>query len=183
MKRRIFAILAAVLVCLAPLLSFAAYQPTTLRNGMRGEEVREIQQALITLGYLKGTADGIFGNNTENAVRKFQRKNKLTADGLVGSKTKELLLNKASGTSSSSGNSSASDADSSGRTSQSQTDTVSGSSLFSGNYSTIKSGNRGARVRILQNALIALNYLSGSADGKFGAGTERAVIAFLSEPQ
>ena len=84
MKKRILAILAAAVICLAPLSSLAAYQSSTLRNGMRGEEVAEIQRALITLGYLKGTADGVFGNNTENAVRKFQRKNKLTADGLVG---------------------------------------------------------------------------------------------------
>ena len=97
--RKILAILAAAVICLAPLSSLAAYQSTTLRHGMRGEEVAQIQQALITLGYLKGTADGVFGNNTENAVRKFQRKNKLTADGLVGTKTKELLLAKASGSS------------------------------------------------------------------------------------
>jgi len=176
--RKILAILAAAVVCLAPLSSLAAYQSTTLRNGMRGEEVAEIQRALITLGYLKGTADGVFGNNTENAVRKFQRKNKLTADGLVGARTKELLLSKASGASS--GNSSGGAGSSSGASgsSESPTASASSSSLFSGNYSTIKSGSRGARVRTLQNALIALNYLSGSADGSYGKKTKAAVVAF-----
>ena len=176
--RKILAILAAAVVCLAPLSSLAAYQSTTLRNGMRGEEVAEIQRALITLGYLKGTADGVFGNNTENAVRKFQRKNKLTADGLVGARTKELLLSKASGASF--GNSSGGAGSSSGASgsSESPTASASSSSLFSGNYSTIKSGSRGARVRTLQNALIALNYLSGSADGSYGKKTKAAVVAF-----
>ena len=176
--RKILAILAAAVVCLAPLSSLAAYQSTTLRNGMRGEEVAEVQRALITLGYLKGTADGVFGNNTENAVRKFQRKNKLTADGLVGARTKELLLSKASGASS--GNSSGGAGSSSGASgsSESPTASASSSSLFSGNYSTIKSGSRGARVRTLQNALIALNYLSGSADGSYGKKTKAAVVAF-----
>jgi peptidoglycan hydrolase-like protein with peptidoglycan-binding domain len=183
--RKILAILAAAVICLAPLSSLAAYQSTTLRNGMRGEEVAEIQRALITLGYLKGTADGVFGNNTENAVRKFQRKNKLTADGLVGTKTKELLLAKASGSSaptestpSSSGNDSATASGSNASAAQGSGNTSSGASLFGGNYATIKSGSRGARVRTLQNALIALNYLSGSADGSYGKKTKAAVVAF-----
>ena len=174
MKQRVFATLIALLICLTPLSSFAAYQSSTLRHGMRGDEVREIQQALITLGYLKGTADGVFGNNTENAVRKFQKKNKLTVDGLVGAKTKELLLSKSSGASSSSGNSSGNASGSSA----SQNQSSASGSLFGGNYSTIKNGNRGARVRTLQNALIALNYLSGSADGSYGKKTKAAVIAF-----
>ena len=183
--RKILAILAAAVICLAPLSSLAAYQSTTLRNGMRGEEVAEIQRALIALGYLKGTADGVFGNNTENAVRKFQRKNKLTADGLVGTKTKELLLAKASGSSaptestpSSSGNDSATASGSNASAAQGSGNTSSGASLFGGNYATIKSGSRGARVRTLQNALIALNYLSGSADGSYGKKTKAAVVAF-----
>ena len=105
MKQKIIALLAALLVCLAPLASSLAYESTTLSHGMQGEEVQKLQEALITLGYLKGTADGIYGNKTENAVRKFQRKNKLSADGLAGVKTKELIFSKASGKSSSSGSS------------------------------------------------------------------------------
>ena len=176
MKRRLLALLAAALICAVPLSSFAAYQASTLRNGMSGDEVKTIQQALITLGYLRGTADGIFGNNTENAVRKFQKKNKLTADGLVGAKTKELLLSKASG---SSGKTSAADSGTGSTVAaKNQPGTSSGSSLFGGDYSTIRNGSRGIRVRALQNALITLNYLSGSADGSFGKKTEAAVIAF-----
>ena len=38
-----------------------AYKADTLRSGSRGNAVREMQLALISLGYLGGTADGIFG--------------------------------------------------------------------------------------------------------------------------
>ena len=72
-----------------------AYEDSTLYNGSRGEEVREIQQALIDLGYLNGSADGVFGNKTENAVRAFQKKNKMNVDGLAGAATRDLILRKA----------------------------------------------------------------------------------------
>jgi len=182
LKQRFIALLAALLVCLAPLASSLAYESTTLSHGMEGEEVRQLQEALITLGYLKGSADGVYGNKTENAVRKFQKKNKLSADGLAGVKTKELIFSKASGKSS--GSSAASGpSQSSGSPTQknenaSNNNSSSAGTLFGGNYATLKSGNKNARVRTLQTALIALNYLSGSADGNFGKKTKAAVIAF-----
>ena len=180
MKRKIILLFATLLVCLAPLASSLAYESTTLSHGMQGDEVRELQQALISLGYLKGTADGIYGNKTENAVRKFQRKNKLSADGLAGIKTKEMIFSKASGASSSSGssgNSSEKKNENASNGNASDNNTSAGS-LFGGNYATLKSGNKNARVRALQTALIALNYLSGSADGSYGKKTKAAVIAF-----
>jgi len=189
LKQKFIALLAALLVCLVPLASSLAYESTTLSHGMQGEEVQKLQEALITLGYLKGTADGIYGNKTENAVRKFQRKNKLSADGLAGVKTKELIFSKASGKSTSSGSSgNSSSSKNSGSSAQnnenasnnkvSNNNAVSDGSLFGGNYATLKSGNKNARVRTLQTALIALNYLSGSADGSYGKKTKAAVIAF-----
>lgn len=179
LKYRMIALLAAMLLCLVPLTSSLAYESTTLHHGSRGDEVRELQETLISLGYLKGTADGVFGNNTENAVRKFQRKNKLTADGLAGSKTRQLILSKASGSSSgNSGSSQNNNNNSSNSNSNSNKNASSGSSLFGGNYATLKSGYKNARVRTLQTALIALNYLNGSADGSYGKKTKAAVIAF-----
>lgn len=180
MKRRIILLFAALLVCLAPLASSLAYESTTLSHGMQGDEVRELQQALISLGYLKGTADGIYGNKTENAVRKFQRKNKLSVDGLAGIKTKELIFSKASGASSSSGSSgnSSEKKNENASNGNASDNNISAGSLFGGNYATLKSGNKNTRVRALQTALIALNYLSGSADGSYGKKTKAAVIAF-----
>lgn len=59
-----------------------------LRNGISGEDVREMQARLNARGYTEcGAADGVFGKNTENAVRNFQRDNKLMIDGLAGRDT------------------------------------------------------------------------------------------------
>lgn len=62
---------------------------TLLRNGMKGTAVKELQIALISLGYSCGVwgADGDFGDGTELAVRSFQRKNNLEVDGIVGAQT------------------------------------------------------------------------------------------------
>lgn len=54
--------------------------------------IKEIQTALKKLGYYTGTVDGVSGSNTENAIKKFQKDNKLTADGIVGNGTSKLLL-------------------------------------------------------------------------------------------
>jgi peptidoglycan hydrolase-like protein with peptidoglycan-binding domain len=54
---------------------------------MRGEDVRGLQKILIGAGHLSGGADGIFGPNTEVAVKKLQAQLRLPADGIVGPKT------------------------------------------------------------------------------------------------
>ena len=63
----------------------------TLKKNFTGEDVKRLQQALIDLGYLNDAADGTFGTNTEEAVIRFQAVNGLSADGLAGVKTQELL--------------------------------------------------------------------------------------------
>jgi len=60
----------------------------TLRNGSRGESVKLLQK------HLKLTEDGVFGNGTEAAVKKWQSDNNLTPDGVVGPKGWEVLLSK-----------------------------------------------------------------------------------------
>ena len=56
-----------------------------LKKGSRGDEVKQIQFALGI------KADGIFGDQTENAVKKFQKENGLYPDGIVGKKTISIL--------------------------------------------------------------------------------------------
>lgn len=58
-----------------------------LRNGNRGVYVLVLQDALNALGYTTYTLDGIFGNNTRNAVISYQQDNGLQADGVVGCAT------------------------------------------------------------------------------------------------
>lgn len=66
-----------------------------LRNGMEGADVKEMQEALIKLGYSCGSygADGDFGDATEMALEKFQRDNGLEADGEYGSKSHAAMTN------------------------------------------------------------------------------------------
>ncbi len=79
------------------------------KYGSTGNEVKRIQQKLKDLGYYKGSVDGIFGQNTQSAVKSFQRNVGLTADGIVGQAT--LLYLGLSGGSSSSGGTSYSSSD------------------------------------------------------------------------
>ena len=67
-------------------------QPTTtparvLKKGMTGESVRQMQEALISLGYLDDAADGSFGQKTYDALVMFQAVNSLGADGIAGQQT------------------------------------------------------------------------------------------------
>lgn len=69
----------------------AAAASSVLKVGSRGAAVTQLQKNLTTLGYdTKGT-DGIFGNDTKNAVLSFQRAHGLTADGIVGSGTQSAI--------------------------------------------------------------------------------------------
>ena len=55
--------------------------------GERGEQVRQVQRKLKQWGYFDGAVDGIFGQETYDAVVRFQKKNGLAADGVAGEKT------------------------------------------------------------------------------------------------
>ena len=183
-NRRLICFLAALVLALSCLASASALSSSTLSIGSRGEEVRKLQQALIDLGYLQGKADGIFGKQTYQAVCNFQTARKLTVDGLAGKKTQSVLYDAASSakadstektdTSAASSTSSSSAAS----TSSASSGSVSSGNLFSGNYATLRLSDRGDRVKIMQQALIRLNYLSGKADGIFGNKTLDAVVAF-----
>lgn len=61
----------------------------TLRKGMKGEDVKQLQEALINLGYDLGKngADGDFGSATYSAVRAFQKAKGLIVDGIAGKAT------------------------------------------------------------------------------------------------
>ena len=74
-----------------------------IKKGDSGSTVRTIQTKLKNWGYYKGSVDGIFGTQTFNAVKYFQRVNGLAVDGIVGNKTLKAL-----GMSTSSSNSSGS---------------------------------------------------------------------------
>lgn len=64
---------------------------SVLKKGSKGGEVSEVQRRLKKWGYYSGTIDGIYGENTRKAVINFQKKNGLTADGVVGLNTYAAL--------------------------------------------------------------------------------------------
>lgn len=69
----------------------AVLSVATLRQGARGDEVKEVQRRLKKWGYYNGSVDGVFGAGTRAAVIAFQKKNGLTADGIVGKATYQAL--------------------------------------------------------------------------------------------
>ena len=81
MKKKVFFILTIILILL---ISWAGF---TYATSTSGSEVRKIQTKLKQWGYYKGSVDGVYGSKTEAAVKSFQRKNGLTADGIAGAKT------------------------------------------------------------------------------------------------
>ena len=99
-----------IILCAITPLTLAA----SLRNGSRGDDVIALQKKLKNWGYYSGSVDGIFGSGTEQAVKYFQRKNGLTADGVVGPATAKALGLRLSGSSSGGSSSSSGTSSSSG---------------------------------------------------------------------
>ena len=122
----------------------------SLRKGDKGDEVKEIQKRLKELGYLTGTADGVFGEKTEEAVKAFQKRNGLTADGVVGNATRTKL-----------NSSSAKKAETATQSDE-----------------TLRKGDKGDEVKKLQQRLKELGYYNTSIDGSYGDKTVTAVKAF-----
>ena len=155
-RRRMMQTLAfwMVLLCLYTGVAGAAnYQ--VLEFGSRGTEVLQLQKALLSLGFDPNGTDGKYGRGTEAAVKSYQTVNGLKVDGKAGSQTQSRIY-----------------ADlAEEKISSPESDSATSSS-------TLKYGDRGNRVRELQTALNKLGYNTNGIDGSFGAGTQRAVIAF-----
>lgn len=82
----VFFMIAVILIGGICYTSFA-----TSKFGSSGEEVRQIQSKLKSWGFYSGSIDGVYGSQTVEAVKAFQKKNGLTADGVAGEKTLSTL--------------------------------------------------------------------------------------------
>ena len=133
-----------------------------LAMGARGDDVKELQRALMDFGvFVPGGADGVFGQATKTAVSNFQRWNGLTVTGDVDAATASRLQLGASPT-----------APAGAANPNAATDTE---SPFVG----MTIGARGDNVKVLQRALIAAGIaVRGGADGIFGPVTAAAVSAY-----
>lgn len=102
----------AVSACIITVSEYSKANESTevlSKLGSRGEEVRKIQQKLKNWGYYSGSVDGIYGTQTQNAVKYFQRKNGLSVDGIAGKKTLAAMGISSSSSSSGSGSYSSND--------------------------------------------------------------------------
>ena len=124
-----------------------------LRLGSSGADVRNMQQDLTTLGYYWAEVTGNFGEKTRDAVKRFQEKNNLTADGVAGSDTLNAI---------------AAAMRKGGYTSSSSVPTGASLSL----------NTKSEAVRAMQEALKKLGYYSAEITGNFGSKTEAAVKEF-----
>ena len=160
--KRLTALLVLVMALIISTSALAAY--ATLRYGDRGTAVLKLQQALNKLGYTTGGLDSKYGPSTQKAVKSFQKDNGLAVDGIAGNATQTKLYKLADGATINNSNN--------------NNNTGDKESYFGGNYSTLEYADKGSRVKLLQQALKQLGYYTGSIDSKFGAGTQRAVVAF-----
>ncbi len=136
---------------------------TTLKKGMYGAAVKDLQLRLITLGYLKDEADGNFGTNTAEAVYNFQRNNGLVRDGKAGPKTLAAIY-------------SATAVRPTAAPTVKPTATRAPATIQTA--LTLRQGDVNSSVKQMQERLITLGYLNGKADGNFGAQTYRALKEF-----
>ena len=123
----------------------------TLRVGAVSDAVRDMQNRLITLGYLEnGEADGKFGVKTSLALIEFQKANGLSADGIAGTKTFAKLNSVSAITAGGTGNSTGSDTTANTPAAAPTVTTISAAQVRYANwYSEVK-----ARCRLFPNATI-----------------------------
>ena len=91
MMKRMTAILLVLILVLSCIGVGEAASAKRLKKGSRGAAVKTLQTALKEQGYYSGKIDGVFGKGTVKAVKAFQRKNGLKADGIAGPLTLEKL--------------------------------------------------------------------------------------------
>ena len=87
-----FIMVLGLIPCAELTASAATY--STVRYGSKGQDVKTLQTMLNTVDNAKLTVDGSFGKGTLTAVKTFQKSNGLTADGVVGPATWNVLSTK-----------------------------------------------------------------------------------------
>ena len=139
-----------------------AQNVVVMREGTKGVAVTNLQQRLKELGYLTDQADGVVGKNTMNAVKAFQQKNGLTADGIAGLETQQKLYS----------------ANAVSAVTASSAVPTPAYAKQPNLKATLKVGSSGDEVRMLQERLVVLNYYNSGVDSIYGSGTAQAVTLF-----
>ena len=163
----------------APVATTPAFTqaPKSIQLGFKGEQVKELQKRLKELGYYKGSVDGDFGEKTEEAVKDFQKANKLTADGKVGENTLKKLRAKDAVTYKQAHATPTPKPTPKPTATPKPTPKPTATPNLTKDYYLTKDSS-GRQVEQLQRRLIELGWLSGKVTGKFDEATEMAVRAF-----
>ena len=128
--------------------SSSSSSTTRLEKGSTGSDVKDLQTKLKKLGYYDAYVDGDYGDTTAAAVKAFQKKYNLTADGIAGKETLKKL------------------------------DSVYENANSAKDDDSLRMGDSGSAVKNLQTKLKKLGYYNGTVDSTFGSGTYAAVRAF-----
>ena len=128
--------------------SSSSSSATRLEKGSTGSDVKDLQTKLKKLGYYDAYVDGDYGDTTVAAVKAFQKKYNLTADGIAGKETLKKL------------------------------DSVYKNADSDKDVDSLRMGDSGSAVKDLQTKLKKLGYYDGTVDSTFGSGTYAAVKAF-----
>lgn len=122
-------------------------------KGNRGSAIAEMQEKLQEAGCLEGTADGVYGTDTYEAVRKYQMDRGIPVSGAIDEMTYSSLMEQ-----------------------EGEAD----SQRSYGPYVYAR-GDHGAEIETLQKKLQSMGYLDDIADGIYGENTEEAVRKFQKE--
>ena len=128
--------------------SSSSSSATRLEKGSTGSDVKDLQTKLKKIGYYDAYVDGDYGDTTVAAVKAFQKKYNLTADGIAGKETLKKL------------------------------DSVYENANSAKDDDSLRMGDSGSAVKNLQTKLKKLGYYDGTVDSTFGSGTYTAVRAF-----
>lgn len=127
---------------------------SSLGLGNAGTSVMQVQNRLIALGYLDGSASGMFDAETDAAVREFEAACGVSPSGRLTTELQSILMSD--------------DAPAYGTTYATAEKT----------YVDLYEGCEGEEVRLLQERLIELGYAAGAGNGIYGSETTSAVRLF-----
>ena len=136
--------------------------PKETRSGSSGEDVEKLQRALQIKKHLSGTVDGKFGPATEEAVKAYQRANKLSVTGRADSQTIQSLFGKLS------------------ETTAKNDPRMDGITRIADIKvpNTTRPGNANSHVKALQQALKIKGYYKAPIDSSYGQQTTEAVARY-----
>jgi 3D (Asp-Asp-Asp) domain-containing protein/peptidoglycan hydrolase-like protein with peptidoglycan-binding domain len=155
MIKKVAVLLISLFICIQSTV-FAGAKPAVIRYGMKGKDVKTVQNYLVKAKFLNGKADGVFDQKTLDAVKQFQLAANLKSDGIVGPVTMKALKDYK----------------------PPKNVAPNKLKLNNNNGRMLRVGMSGDDVKLLQNGLIKHGFLTGKPDGVFGQATLAAVKEF-----